>query len=140
MIGTRVHALWAAAFLFIVGTRGVQAEAPPPPAVDAPAVGRGSHDRTPPRLSFVAGQVSFWRPGAEDWSAAQTNTPLAPGDALYAGEGASLEVQLSSRAAVRAGTNTQIELENQEPDFVQFKVPAGHAAVDLRSLPAEESI
>jgi hypothetical protein len=23
--------------------------------------------QTPPRLSFVDGQVSFWRPGAQDW-------------------------------------------------------------------------
>lgn len=23
---------------------------------------------TPPRLAFVDGEVSFWRPGAEDWA------------------------------------------------------------------------
>ena len=40
--------------------------------------------QTPPRLSFVDGQVSFWRPGAQDWTQAQLNTPLAPGErALY---------------------------------------------------------
>ncbi|HSF05285.1 MAG TPA: hypothetical protein VLG10_05785, partial [Methylomirabilota bacterium] len=31
-----------------------------PPAVDLEA------KLTPPRLSFIDGQVSFWRPGAED--------------------------------------------------------------------------
>ena len=36
----------------------------------------------PPRLSLTDGQVSFWRPGAQDWTQAQLNTPLAPGDAL----------------------------------------------------------
>jgi len=34
--------------------------------------------RTPPRLSYAEGEVSFWRPGAEDWAPAQVNTPLAP--------------------------------------------------------------
>ena len=42
-------------------------------------------DQTPPRLSLTDGQVSFWRPGAQDWAAAQVNTPLAPGDALSTG-------------------------------------------------------
>ena len=41
--------------------------------------------RTPPRLSFTKGEVSFWRPGAQEWSQAQINTPLAPGDELYTG-------------------------------------------------------
>ena len=30
--------------------------------------------QTPPRLSFIDGEVSYWRPGAEDWVAAQVNT------------------------------------------------------------------
>ncbi len=42
----------------------------------------GSIGRTPPRISLLEGEVSFWRPGAEDWAPAQLNTPLAPGDEL----------------------------------------------------------
>ena len=42
---------------------------------------RSASGPTPPRLSFIDGSVSFWRPGAEDWSEAQINTPLAAGDA-----------------------------------------------------------
>ena len=38
--------------------------------------------RTPPRLSFIDGQVSFLRPGAQDWTPAQVNIPLSPGDQL----------------------------------------------------------
>src|SRR5205807_5987567 len=37
----------------------------------------------PPRLSYLDGDVSFWRPGAQDWSPAGVNIPLAPGDELY---------------------------------------------------------
>ena len=59
--------------------------------------------RTPPRLSFTKGEVSFWRPGAQEWSQAQINTPLAPGDQLYTGPSGNLELQIGSRAFVRAG-------------------------------------
>ena len=36
---------------------------------------------TPPRLSYIEGQASFWRLGAPDWAVARINTPLAGGDA-----------------------------------------------------------
>ena len=91
-------------------------------------------DRTPPRLSFVDGQVSFWRPGAQDWAQAQVNTPLAPGDQLSTGSPGTMELQIGARAFVRAWANTQLGLDNHEPDFLQFTVTAGHAAFDLRAL------
>jgi hypothetical protein len=100
-----------------------------PPDQQQTAVGQ-----TPPRLSFVDGQVSFWRPGAQDWTQAQLNTPLASGDQLYTGSPGNLELQIGARAFVRAWANTQLGLENQEPDFLQFKVTTGYAAFDLRTL------
>ena len=96
--------------------------------------------QTPPRLSFVDGQVSFWRPGAQDWAQAQVNTPLAPGDQLYTGSPGNLELQIGARAFVRGWANTQIGLENQEPDFLQFKVTAGHASFDLRTLEPGQTV
>jgi hypothetical protein len=39
-------------------------------------------ERTPPRLSFTDGAVSFSRAGAGDWTPAAVNTALAPGDQL----------------------------------------------------------
>ena len=51
-------------------------------AVGDAAVDERALQITPPRLGFVEGDVSFWRPGAGDWEAAQVNLPLAPGDAL----------------------------------------------------------
>jgi hypothetical protein len=96
--------------------------------------------RTPPRLSLVAGEVSFWRPGADDWSTAHVNLPLAPGDALYTGEGANLELQIAARAFVRAGELTQLRLDDQEPAFLQLSVTTGHLALDLRALPSGHAI
>ncbi|MHB8741759.1 MAG: DUF6600 domain-containing protein [Sulfuricaulis sp.] len=95
---------------------------------------------TPPRLSFVDGAVSYWRPGAEDWVAARLNTPLASGDALYAAEGANLELQIGSRAFVRMTGKTQVTLVSHEPDYDQFKVTTGVASFDLRMLPPGYSV
>lgn len=95
---------------------------------------------TPPRLSFVDGQVSFLRPGAPDWVEAQVNTPLAPGDQLYTGSPGNLELQIGARAFVRGWANTQIGLENHDPAFLQFKVTSGYAAFDLRSLPSGSTV
>ncbi len=95
---------------------------------------------TPPRLSLAEGEVSFWRAGAEDWVSARVNTPLAPGDALYTGDRANLELQIGNRAFVRADEMTQIELTSLEPDYLQFKVTAGHASFDLRTLPSGHTI
>lgn len=63
---------------------------------------------TPPRLAFVDGEVSFWRPGGEDWTPAQVNTALAAGDSLYVDDGGNLELEIGSRAFVRAGANTEL--------------------------------
>ncbi len=95
---------------------------------------------TPPRLSFMDGQVSFWRTGAPDWVEAEINTPLAPGDQLYTGESANLELQIDQRAFVRAGANTQIGLENLESNYTQFKVTAGSVSLDIRDIDSTQTV
>jgi hypothetical protein len=92
---------------------------------------------TPLRLSYLEGSVSFWRPGAPDWVNAQVNTPLAPGDALYGGEGANLELQFDSRAFVRADENTQLSVSDQTHGFLQIMITAGRVSFDLRELRAD---
>src|SRR3989442_339946 len=94
----------------------------------------------PPRLSSTDGEVSFWRPGAEDWAPAKVNTPLAAGDSLYTGDGANLELQVGPSAFVRAGAGTELGVESLESDLRQFKLTAGHAAVDVRRLPQGQAI
>jgi len=118
--------------LLLVLTGSTLARADEPPAQDV--------ERTPARVSFTSGEVSFWRAGGDEWVPAQLNTPLAPGDALYAGDRANLELQIGARAYVRAGANTQLGIENEEPDLLQVKVTTGHASIDLRSLPAGHTI
>src|SRR5712692_11730805 len=83
------------------------------------ALTRGAQEAgpTPPRLSFIDGDVSFWRPGAEDWAPAKVNTPLAAGDSLYTGDNANLELELGPGAFVRAGAGTELGVESLESDL-----------------------
>ena len=118
---------WIAAAL----CAGLLASAATARAQDDEALG---FERTPPRLSFTDGEVSFLRQGADDWSPARVNTALAPGDELYTAQSANLELQIGARAFARAGENTQLGLTNLEPDFLQLRVTAGHVSLDLRSL------
>jgi hypothetical protein len=106
----------------------------PQPPSQGQEPGPESGGRTPPRLSFVDGQVSYFRPGAQEWAQAQVNIPLAAGDELYTGSPGNLELQVGSRAYVRAWANSQLGLTNHEPDFVQFKVTAGHVSFDIRTI------
>ena len=64
---------------------------------------------TPPRLSLIEGQVSFWRPGGEDWAPARPNMALANGDSIYTGPSSNAELQVGTRAYVRIGEATQLQ-------------------------------
>src|SRR5205814_3935799 len=77
-----------------------------PCAAAAWAAQRGAGP-TPPRVSFIDGEVSFWRPGAEDWAPAEVNTPLAEGDSVYTGDNGNVEVQIGPRTFVRGGAGTE---------------------------------
>src|SRR5437867_12089388 len=111
-------------------------------STSAAATTRGERGRgpTPPRLSFIDGDVSFWRPGAEDWAPAQVNTAVAAGDSLYTGDNANLELELGPGAFVRAGSGTELSLESLETELAQFKLTSGHAGVDARRLTAGRAI
>jgi uncharacterized protein DUF6600 len=151
MTARRVLAALLALSLIMSSPGLVRAADPPPapPAPPAPATlpapagspeAAPASDVTPARVSYLNGQVSFWRPGAQDWAPMKVNMPLAPGDLLYTGQGGNVEIQVGPRAFVRASEGTQIGLDNQEPDFVQFRVTAGHVALDLRELTAGQTV
>ena len=96
-------------------------------------------ERTPPRLSYLDGEISFYRPGAPDWVGAAINTPLAPGDELYASEDSNFEIQIGPSAFVRAGEETELALTGLEPDFLQLRVTSGTASIDLRAVTAAQT-
>jgi len=123
------------ALMTLVGTAPSARAALPADAPETSAIGR-----TPPRLSYIDGEVSFWRPGAQDWSPAEINIPLAPGDELYTAHQGDLELQVGTRAFVRAWGDTQLGLANQEAGFLQFKITSGHVSLDLRSLDQNQTV
>src|SRR5262245_58902328 len=124
----------------MVGGPAAAQMAPGAPAPSAPVMNGAAADPMPPRLSYLNGEVSFWRPGAETWSPAQLNTPLAPGDVLYAAPGATAEIQIGPAAFVRAADGAQIGLDNQDADLVQLRMTGGHASLDVRQLPPESAV
>src|SRR5688572_15817343 len=95
---------------------------------------------TPARLRYTHGEVSFWRPGAQDWAPAEINTPLAPGDELSTGSQGDLELQVGTQAFVRAWGDTQLGLVSQEPSLLQLKATTGHVSLDLWSLPSGRTV
>jgi hypothetical protein len=111
-----------------------------PSSVRLAAADEEGGDYTPTRLSFVDGEVSFWRPGAQDWVPAQINTPLAPGDELHTGYRGNLELQVHDQAFVRAWGDTHVGLTDQRPAILQLKVTAGHLALDVRALEAGATV
>lgn len=95
---------------------------------------------TPPRLSFVDGEVSYWRQGADEWVRARPNLALAEGDALYSGNDANFEVQFGSRSFVRADANSQLSLLEQDERRIQFKLTGGRASFDMRSIAVGDTL
>ena len=89
---------------------------------------------TPPRISLLEGDASFWRPGAPDWAPAVLNTPLESGDSLSTGPDTTAEVQIGPHAYLRLRNDTQVELSGVEPDFTQLKVTGGEASLDVRDI------
>src|SRR2546425_6910134 len=77
--------------LFLGASSGAWAAPPPAPAIptaDAPI------GRTPPRLSYVDGEGSFWRPGAPNWAPPQGKTPPPAGDETSTGNPGNPQVQI----------------------------------------------
>jgi hypothetical protein len=138
---TRWRVLAALSLISVMVGGPAAAQMPPgAPGPSAPAMNGTATDPMPPRLSYLTGEVSFWRPGAEAWAPAQLNTPLAPGDVLYAAPGANVEIQVGPAGFVRAADGAQISLDNQDADLVQLRMTAGHASLDLRQVPPESAV
>src|SRR5512135_2209173 len=76
--------IWLIVLLFLCALPG---------SVACAADDDGVRGPTPPWLSYIDGEVSYWRPGADEWARARANLALAEGDAFYAGRDANFEVQ-----------------------------------------------
>ena len=95
---------------------------------------------TPPRLSYVEGEVTFLRQGAEDWVRVRPNLPLAEGDALFSAPRSHAEIQFDDRAFVRLDENTQLTLAARDAGYIQFRVASGLVSVDLRDMKVGDTV
>jgi hypothetical protein len=71
------------------------------------------------------------------------NTPVAPGDRLYAAPGGTVELQIGGRAFVRAAgasTGAEVSLGRLEPAYLQLELMSGTVSLDVRELPPGEAI
>jgi hypothetical protein len=121
----------------LLATAGLAGAQPPPPPAGMPAgvpeaAGPEEPALTPPRVGFLNGSVSFWRPGADAWSPAAVNLPLAPGDVLMAGAGGTVEIQTGPQSFLRGSEGAQIALDRQEAGLVQYRLTGGYVALDRR--------
>jgi hypothetical protein len=89
---------------------------------------------TPPRISLLDGQASFWRPGAEDWAPAVQNTPLEAGDSLFTGPDTTAEVQVGPQAYLRLRDSTQVQVTDIDSDYMQIRLTGGEASLDVREI------
>lgn len=119
-----VGAMFGVAWLTVAMAPAVVAQSPEEEE-DAPL---------PVRLSFLQGSVSFRRAGGDAWVAAQLNTPLAPGDHVYAAKESRFELQFGPDSFVRGDASTDLVVQSIDPDYVQFRVSNGTAALDIRSF------
>jgi hypothetical protein len=105
-----------------------------------PAPDEASDLPVPARLSVVEGSVSFWRPGDQEWSPAPVNMALAAGDAIYAGEGATVEIQVGPRAFARLMANTELTIVRQDSGLLQLRLASGDVSLDLRSAALDQLV
>jgi len=110
----------------------------PPPPAGAPAptdpeAQADAQEATPPRVSYVHGEVSFCGRAPPTGPRPRSTCPGPRRRALHR-TGGHVEIQIGPRSFARAAYGAQIGLDNQEPDFIQLRVTSGYAALDLREL------
>jgi hypothetical protein len=125
--------------------------APPPPPVQPPQNGQPPQAGQPPqnmpeaqpggpsgegpaevkegvgRISLTHGDVSTQRGDSGTWSAATLNQPVMNGDKVSTGPSARAEVQLDFANILRLGSNSQANIANFTPNYIQVQLAQGIA-------------
>jgi len=85
------------------------------------------------RLAYTTGAVSFAPAGQDQWSQAELNRPLIPGDRLWTDSSGRDEVQIGS-AAVRMQGDTLVNVINIDDRVVQLQLSQGRLNFRVRDL------
>jgi len=87
------------------------------------------------RLTQMGGTVTFSPAGEDDWSMAQPNRPVVAGDRLWADAASRFELQIGA-AALRAGSETSVNLLNLDDNIAQFQLAQGTINLRVRFMSA----
>jgi hypothetical protein len=92
-----------------------------------------AQDESPPpvaRLTMIDGEASLLR-GDEttSWVSATVNSPLGPGDCVFAGPNSRAEIQLDHNHVVRLAGQAQVRLASLTQDRIQIE--ASHGLIDF---------
>jgi len=112
---------------------------PEPEEYPAPmmAAGDSAADANPPdragRISYVDGAVSFRPAAADTWAFAEPNRTVTTGDRLWVDSVGRAELQVGQNA-VRASTETELDVVHLDDDMFQISIPQGIVSVRIRSF------
>jgi hypothetical protein len=90
------------------------------------------------RLSYLEGNVSFRHTDDFDWTAANINLALQPGDRIYTGENGRAEIEFDDGSVLRLAEKTDLEFLAMEEQLIQARILLGLCSLSARSsLPFE---
>jgi hypothetical protein len=90
------------------------------------------------RLNYVEGNVTYAPAGDNEWTDAELNRPLVPGDKLWTDKGVRAELQAGS-SVVRMDGRTQLTVLALDDRSVQLSVTQGTVYARVRNLPEGEN-
>ena len=97
------------------------------------AIAGSNYDSGIARMSYLEGRVSFQHAGDIDWNAASVNMALQPADRIYTGEEGRAEIQFDEGSVLRLAEKTDIEILALKEDFIQIRVLAGLATLNVNN-------
>jgi len=85
------------------------------------------------RLSYLEGKVSFQHTDEVEWTAANINMALQPGDRIYAGGNGRAEIEFDDGSVLRLAEKTDIEILAMRDERIQVRVLVGLCSLTGRS-------
>jgi hypothetical protein len=91
------------------------------------------------RINYTEGQVAYAPAGDNEWTDADLNRPLLPGDKLWTDPGVRAEIQAGS-SIVRMDGKTRLAVLAIDDRSVQFSVTQGIVFLRVRALPEGDNV
>jgi hypothetical protein len=131
--------LWlASTSLSVGGMAPAFAQPAPPPGAAAPESG-ADPSTLAGRLSDISGTVSYHAAGADQWSPATQNFPVASGNAYWTEPQASATIEIGDDEVVMDG-GTELDVTTLDQSNFTASLPQGAIFLGLRDLPDGQAL